>query len=153
MDPWLGPFSDVLKRRYAKAQQWTKAIADSEGGVEKFSRVSCLESILINDPSLKKELLGDGEVWLQRGSSLQHHLSRMGPERHEGVPNWRFQYILELPRPDESKLTCSVDEWNRDSHPMQKNSLGVFEIHLPAKDGQPAIAHNSKVKVWVDNWW
>jgi 1,4-alpha-glucan branching enzyme len=30
---------------------------------------------------------------------------------------------------------------------MKKDPFGVFEITLPAKDGQPAIPHNSKVKV------
>ena len=30
---------------------------------------------------------------------------------------------------------------------MKKDPYGVFEITLPAKDGQPAIAHNSKLKV------
>lgn len=30
---------------------------------------------------------------------------------------------------------------------MTKNDFGTFEITLPAKDGQAAIPHNSKVKV------
>lgn len=30
---------------------------------------------------------------------------------------------------------------------MKKDPYGVFEIVLPAKDGKPAIAHNSKIKV------
>jgi 1,4-alpha-glucan branching enzyme len=30
---------------------------------------------------------------------------------------------------------------------MKKDPFGVFEIVLPARDGQPAIAHNSKIKV------
>jgi 1,4-alpha-glucan branching enzyme len=30
---------------------------------------------------------------------------------------------------------------------MKKNEFGVFEIVLPPKDGQPAITHNSKIKV------
>ncbi|KOS18597.1 hypothetical protein ESCO_001055 [Escovopsis weberi] len=44
-------------------------------------------------------------------------------------------------------LIGDFNEWNRDSHPMKKNEYGVFEIVLPAKDGQPAIAHNSKLKI------
>jgi len=43
-------------------------------------------------------------------------------------------------------LTCA-DNWNRDSHEMTKNNFGVFEITLPARNGQPAIAHDSKIKV------
>lgn len=30
---------------------------------------------------------------------------------------------------------------------MKKDPFGVFEIIIPAKAGQPAIAHNSKIKV------
>jgi 1,4-alpha-glucan branching enzyme len=40
-----------------------------------------------------------------------------------------------------------LDGWNRDSHEMKKNQFGVFEITVPAKDGQPAIPHDSKIKV------
>lgn len=41
----------------------------------------------------------------------------------------------------------AVDDWNRESHPMKKDPYGVFELVIPAEDGQPAIAHNSKIKV------
>lgn len=30
---------------------------------------------------------------------------------------------------------------------MKKNDFGVFEVVVPAKNGEPAIAHNSKLKV------
>ena len=30
---------------------------------------------------------------------------------------------------------------------MKKDPFGVFEVVIPARDGQPAIAHNSKIKV------
>lgn len=48
--------------------------------------------------------------------------------------------------------------WDRQAHPMTKSSFGVFEITVPPKDGQPAIPHNSKLKMalelptgqWVD---
>ena len=30
---------------------------------------------------------------------------------------------------------------------MRKDPFGVFEVVVLAKDGQPAIAHNSKIKV------
>jgi 1,4-alpha-glucan branching enzyme len=39
------------------------------------------------------------------------------------------------------------DDWNREELPMKKDPYGVWEITVPAKDGQPAIPHNSKVKV------
>jgi 1,4-alpha-glucan branching enzyme len=40
LDPYLEPFKGALQSRYAKAQQWLKTIDDTEGGIEKFSRVS-----------------------------------------------------------------------------------------------------------------
>jgi len=38
LDPWLEPFKDSLKSRYAKAQRWIKTLDETEGGLEKFSR-------------------------------------------------------------------------------------------------------------------
>jgi len=40
-----------------------------------------------------------------------------------------------------------TDGWNRDSHEMKRDAYGVWEIVLPAQNGQPAIVHDSKVKV------
>jgi 1,4-alpha-glucan branching enzyme len=40
LDPWLEPFRESLKSRYSKAQEWIKTIDETEGGLEKFSRVS-----------------------------------------------------------------------------------------------------------------
>lgn len=47
----------------------------------------------------------------------------------------------------EIKADIETDDWNRDSHQMTKDAYGVFEIVLPAVNGQPAIAHDSKIKV------
>lgn len=30
---------------------------------------------------------------------------------------------------------------------MKKDDFGVWEVTIPARDGKPAIAHNSKIKV------
>ncbi|CVK96535.1 hypothetical protein LB506_009419 [Fusarium annulatum] len=38
LDPWLEPFSEALRRRFSKTQDWIKTINDTEGGLEKFSR-------------------------------------------------------------------------------------------------------------------
>ena len=42
-----------------------------------------------------------------------------------------------------------ADNWDVTAHPMTKNSFGVWEITLPAKDGVPVIPHDSKIKVSV----
>jgi 1,4-alpha-glucan branching enzyme len=39
LDPWLEPFKEALKRRYSKAQEWIKKIDETEGGLDKFSKV------------------------------------------------------------------------------------------------------------------
>ncbi|KAJ2971086.1 hypothetical protein NQ176_g7866 [Zarea fungicola] len=38
LDPWLEPFSDALRRRFGKAQEWIHRIDHSEGGMESFTR-------------------------------------------------------------------------------------------------------------------
>lgn len=40
LDPWLSPFKDSLRKRFSLAQEWIKKINDTEGGLEKFSRVN-----------------------------------------------------------------------------------------------------------------
>lgn len=40
-----------------------------------------------------------------------------------------------------------VDGWNREATPMTRGEYGVWEVTLPAKDGQLAIPHASKIKV------
>lgn len=40
-----------------------------------------------------------------------------------------------------------LDGWDRGSHRMSRSEFGVWEIVVPAQDGQPAISHNSKIKV------
>ncbi|KAF2146036.1 glycoside hydrolase family 13 protein [Aplosporella prunicola CBS 121167] len=44
-------------------------------------------------------------------------------------------------------LIGDFNGWNRDSHEMTKNQFGVFEITVPAANGQPAIPHDSKIKI------
>jgi 1,4-alpha-glucan branching enzyme len=40
LDPWLEPFKDSLRSRYAHAQKWIKTLEEHEGGLDKFSKVS-----------------------------------------------------------------------------------------------------------------
>ncbi|GAB0132005.1 hypothetical protein EsDP_00000456 [Epichloe bromicola] len=113
LDPWLEPFSEPLRRRYAKANEWIRTIEANEGGLEKFTRG--FEKFGLNVNS-------DNSVTYR-----------------EWAPN---------------AITASIigdfNDWDRKSHLMKKNDFGVFEIVIPAKDGQPAIAHNSKIKVSLE---
>ncbi|KAK4505049.1 hypothetical protein PRZ48_003012 [Zasmidium cellare] len=44
-------------------------------------------------------------------------------------------------------LIGDFNGWNRDSHEMHRDPYGVWEISLPPNNGQPAIAHDSKIKI------
>jgi 1,4-alpha-glucan branching enzyme len=54
------------------------------------------------------------------------------------------------PNATQASLIGDFNDWNREGYPMKKDEFGVFEVVIPAKDGQPAIAHNSKVKVSIE---
>ncbi|KAJ2897624.1 hypothetical protein MKZ38_004524 [Zalerion maritima] len=51
------------------------------------------------------------------------------------------------PNAKEAHLIGDFNNWNQHSHTMTKDGFGVWEITVPAKDGQPAIPHNSKLKI------
>ncbi|KAL6359591.1 hypothetical protein LRP88_07012 [Fusarium phalaenopsidis] len=110
LDPWLSPFSDALKRRFSKAQEWIKSINDNEGGLEKFSRGT--EKFGLNVDA-----------------------------------NNNIVYREWAPNATEAYLIGDFNNWDRTTHPMKKGPFGVFEITVPAKNGQPAIPHNSKIKI------
>ncbi|KAH9898672.1 carbohydrate-binding module family 48 [Xylariomycetidae sp. FL2044] len=110
LDPWLSPFKDSLKRRYAKAQEWIKRIDETEGGIEKFSRGA--------------EIFGFN---VDKDNNITYR-------------EW-------APAAIEAYLIGDFNGWDRGSHPMKQNQYGVWEIVLPAKDGQAAIPHNSKIKI------
>lgn len=46
LDPWLSPFKDSLKRRFSKTQEWVTKLNETEGGLDKFSKVSLPSYIL-----------------------------------------------------------------------------------------------------------
>lgn len=43
------------------------------------------------------------------------------------------------------------DKWDPTATPLKKNDFGVWEGILPAKNGELAIPHNSKVKVRIND--
>ncbi|KAI1622105.1 1,4-alpha-glucan-branching enzyme [Exophiala viscosa] len=51
------------------------------------------------------------------------------------------------PNAEQAFLVGEFNNWNRDSHPMKKNSYGVWELYLPAQNGVPVIQHNTKIKL------
>ncbi|KAG4304681.1 hypothetical protein PORY_002074 [Pneumocystis oryctolagi] len=48
-----------------------------------------------------------------------------------------------------ASLVGDFNSWNTQSHPMVKNIYSVFEIVVPAVDGQVAIPHGSRIKIYM----
>lgn len=61
--------------------------------------------------------------------------------------NGDITYREWAPNATQAFLIGDFNNWNRDSHPMKRDEYGVWSITLPARDGVPAIAHNTKVKI------
>jgi hypothetical protein len=62
----------------------------------------------------------------------------------------RFVFIFFFLSSSFSPLpSCTpTDFWNRENYPLTRDEYGVWHIFLPDREnGQPAIAHNSKVKL------
>ena len=82
LDPWLSPFKDALRHRFSKAQNWIKAIDETEGGLEKFSRGFEKYGFTVADngdityrewaPNAEKAyLIGDFNNWDRDATPLQ----------------------------------------------------------------------------------
>ncbi|KAJ9661628.1 alpha-1,4-glucan branching enzyme [Neophaeococcomyces mojaviensis] len=61
--------------------------------------------------------------------------------------NGDITYREWAPNAQQAFLIGEFNNWDRDSHPMIKNNFGVWELRLPARDGVPAISHNTKLKI------
>ncbi|KAK9457972.1 glycoside hydrolase superfamily [Dipodascopsis uninucleata] len=63
------------------------------------------------------------------------------------LENGDIVYREWAPNAVEAHLIGDFNYWDRSTHAMTRNSLGVWEITLGAVNGAPAIPHNSKVKL------
>jgi hypothetical protein len=90
LDPWLSPFQDSLKRRYAKAQEWIKRINETEGGLDKFSKVPTAAHPRLGF-GVWLTISGHRHLWLARFRRRHHCLPRMGPQCSKGVAHRRLQ--------------------------------------------------------------
>ncbi|KAH0566028.1 1,4-alpha-glucan-branching enzyme [Trichoglossum hirsutum] len=61
--------------------------------------------------------------------------------------NGDITYREWAPNVVEASLIGDFNNWNRTANPMVKNNFGVWEVTLSAKDGEPIIPHNTKVKI------
>ncbi|OAL25960.1 1,4-alpha-glucan-branching enzyme [Fonsecaea multimorphosa] len=62
-------------------------------------------------------------------------------------PDGSITYREWAPNAEQASLIGEFNNWSREAHPMKKNEYGVWELRLPAKDGVPAIPHNTKLKI------
>ncbi|KAF8591476.1 glycoside hydrolase family 13 protein [Ramaria rubella] len=62
-------------------------------------------------------------------------------------PSGEIVYREWAPNATEAFFIGDFNGWDRSSHPMKKDSYGVWEITLLPKDGLPAIPHDSKIKI------
>lgn len=61
--------------------------------------------------------------------------------------NGDITYREWAPNASSAQLIGDFNGWNRDSYWMRRDAYGIWSIQLPAKDGQPQIPHNTKVKI------
>lgn len=76
-------------------------------------------------------------------ASLHHQL---GFQRNESETGWIYREWA--PEAQQLWLTGDFNEWNRESHAMQRQEGGIWEIRVPDDSGQ-ALKHGQKVKVRV----
>lgn len=129
LDPWLSPFKDALRSRYSHAQKWIKTIDETEGGLDKFSKGWEKYGFTVHE---------NGDITYREWAPNATQANLIGD----------FSIAITLHRAlkaaDEDR---PLDGWNREATPMRRDNYGVWEATLLAKDGQPAIPHNTKVKV------
>ena len=63
------------------------------------------------------------------------------------LPNGDVRYREWAPNAVEASLIGDFNNWDRQATPMKRNDYGVWEVILPAANGQTAIAHGSKIKI------
>ncbi|KAJ5782292.1 hypothetical protein N7457_004066 [Penicillium paradoxum] len=61
-------------------------------------------------------------------------------------PNGEITYREWAPNAVEASLVGEFNNWDANANPMTKNDFGVWDVTVPAKDGAPAIPHDSKIK-------
>ena len=125
LDGYLEPFIPAITSRFKRFQKWRDNIT-SEGGLDNFSKGFNKFGFNVrpNGDVVYREWAPNAREAVLIGEfSMSHFLS----------------HCLRLK---------SLDNWNRISHPMTRDQYGVWEIVVPPNpNGQPTIAHDSKIKV------
>jgi hypothetical protein len=81
LDPWLGPFVDGLRSRYAKAQQWIQTIDKYEGGLDAFSKV-CVGIPIGGTRLIRRRVMRNMESMSSLTGISRTESGRRMPSRH-----------------------------------------------------------------------
>lgn len=61
--------------------------------------------------------------------------------------NGDITYREWAPNAERASVIGEFNNWDREATPMARGDFGVWELHLPARDGVPIIPHNTKLKI------
>lgn len=91
------------------------------------------------------------EKWIQTINETEGGLENFsrGYERFGFNVNQKgdITYREWAPNAIEASLVGDFNNWDVTATPMSRNDFGVWEVTLPAKNGSPAIPHNSYIKI------
>jgi hypothetical protein len=94
LDPWLSPFKESLRHRYKKAQDWIATINETEGGLEKFSRVGGPRKVeWAQTDSQRRAQRDSASTWTPRTTSHTGS-GRQMQHRHSLLVNSIFLSLL-----------------------------------------------------------
>lgn len=65
-------------------------------------------------------------------------------------PNGDVHYTEWAPNAVKAALFGDFNCWSHDANPMKKDEFGIWTCTVPSKNGEPAIAHKSKVKITME---
>ncbi|KMU84956.1 1,4-alpha-glucan-branching enzyme [Coccidioides immitis H538.4] len=89
--------------------------------------------------------------WIEKINRLEGGLDRFskGYERLglNVQSNGDIVYREWAPNATDAHLIGDFNNWNRTATPMKKDAFGVWEVTVPARNGVPAIPHESKIKI------
>ncbi|ELQ43365.1 1,4-alpha-glucan-branching enzyme [Pyricularia oryzae Y34] len=133
------------------ATNGSNTVVANEGTVEHIGAVK-LDPWLEPFEDVIKRRHGMAEDWLKKIEQSEGSIEKFtrGTEVYgfNVKPDNTIVYREWAPNATAAFLVGDFNQWSRQSHPMKKNEYGVFEITVPpTAAGEPAIPHNSKVKI------
>lgn len=131
-DPWLEPFVPAIEHRHGVFRNWRNNILQHEGGYDKFTKG--YDTFGLN---------------VQPDNSIVYREWAPGVKEANLIGDFSEFRLYEQPaRTATDSARPTLDDWNRISHPLKRNEYGVWEMTIPpTADGEPAIPHDSKIKV------